>query len=424
MKIFFAILVAVNPLLLQAQFGSRLLNKVKNKVDQRVDQKTDKAIDKTLDEAEGKKQPAGAAAPAAGNEAAATNNAPATQSYAAYDFVPGAQVIYSNSFEGEKPGELPTGWNSSGNSSVVTLNTKSGNWVQLQQNAVTLTDNNNAFTENCTVEFDLVFQHHFNGMVLPLFCFGLLNSGDRPANDNSLLQEYKKNYAFELKVQPGVQNDSHMHLQAFSGNTTYLNTEIKRFKQLQTMYDGIHVAMQVQKERLRIWFNGEKLYDLPKAITAGTILNQLYFAVKGSAYNDAQVGFYIGNIKIAKGLPDTRHKLIEEGKFSTTGILFDVNAATIRPESNGVLKEIADVLTKFPDVKVKVIGHTDSDGNDASNLSLSKKRAEAVRQSLISDFAIDAARIETDGKGESQPVGDNKTREGKAANRRVEFIKQ
>ncbi|MDO9374626.1 MAG: OmpA family protein, partial [Ferruginibacter sp.] len=134
-------------------------------------------------------------------------------------------------------------------------------------------------------------------------------------------------------------------------------------------------------------------------------------------------GMYVSNIKVAQGLPDTRHKLVEEGKFSTTAILFDLNAATIKPESAGVLKEIAGVLNEYKDFKVKIIGHTDTDGTDAANLTLSQKRAVAVKEALVNDHAVDAGRIETDGKGETVPVGDNKTKEGRAQNRRVEFVK-
>lgn len=74
-------------------------------------------------------------------------------------------------------------------------------------------------------------------------------------------------------------------------------------------------------------------------------------------------------------------------------------------------------------MKIKIVGHTDSDGADADNLLLSKKRAESVKDKLVSSYQIDAARISTDGKGEAEPLADNKTKEGKAANRRVEFIK-
>ena len=74
-------------------------------------------------------------------------------------------------------------------------------------------------------------------------------------------------------------------------------------------------------------------------------------------------------------------------------------------------------------VKIKIIGHTDSDGTDAANLELSKKRSDAVKAALVKDYSIEESRLQTDGKGESVPVGDNKTKEGKAQNRRVEFIK-
>jgi outer membrane protein OmpA-like peptidoglycan-associated protein len=72
---------------------------------------------------------------------------------------------------------------------------------------------------------------------------------------------------------------------------------------------------------------------------------------------------------------------------------------------------------------VKIVGHTDSDGSDAANLDLSKKRAASVKESLTKDFGIDEARMETDGKGESEPIDKNDTPVGKANNRRVEFIK-
>ena len=172
-----------------------------------------------------------------------------------------------------------------------------------------------------------------------------------------------------------------------------------------------------------MWMDARKIFDIPRAMNTSDTMNQLYFFLEGSNYQENEIGLFISNIKIATGLPDTRHKLIDEGKFSTTGILFDVNAATIKPESSGVLKEIGSLLNEHKDVKIKIIGHTDSDGTDAANLELSKKRAEAVKAALAKDYSIEESRVQTDGKGESAPVGDNKTKEGKAQNRRVEFIK-
>ena len=133
--------------------------------------------------------------------------------------------------------------------------------------------------------------------------------------------------------------------------------------------------------------------------------------------------FLIGNMRLAIGAPDTRNRLITEGRFSTTGILFDVNSDKIKPGSYRTLKEIAGILSESADVKVKIVGHTDSDGDDAKNLDLSKRRAASVKIALAKEFGISEDRMETDGMGETKPATDNKTAEGKAQNRRVEFIK-
>ena len=74
-------------------------------------------------------------------------------------------------------------------------------------------------------------------------------------------------------------------------------------------------------------------------------------------------------------------------------------------------------------MNIKIVGHTDSDGDDAKNLELSKRRAESVKNALSNDFGIAADRIQTDGAGESMPIVPNTTVEQKAKNRRVEFIK-
>ena len=115
--------------------------------------------------------------------------------------------------------------------------------------------------------------------------------------------------------------------------------------------------------------------------------------------------------------------MLTDGKWVTHGILFDVNSDRVKAESYGALKEISNVLAESKDVKVQVVGNTDSDGDDAQNLDLSKRRAAAVRDVLVKQFGIDGARLMTDGKGESQPIDKNDTPAGKANNRRVEFVK-
>lgn len=437
-KVFLFSLIFIVPFVSGAQVD-KLFKKVKDKVNYRVDKNVNKAIDKSLDEAEQSVKNggnAGGSSSTPSTPSASTNGSPVNsttgtatppaglKSYARYDFVPGEKIIYTNDFASDNMGELPTGWNSNGSGAVVTIDGQKGNWAQFYQNSVYLTDNKESFTENFTVEFDLILRRQNPKAAFPQFAFGFFSSGTESTTSNEFLKEYAKNFATELKIQPYDNNGSHIHFESLEAYKRFLNTDIKKTPELEKQFNKvIHVAMQVQKERLRIWMNEEKLYDLPKAIKAGTDFNQLFFAVKRYGGPDDEIGYNVTNIKIAKGIPDTRHKLIEEGAFSTTGILFDVNTATIKPESNGVLTEIAGILKKHSDVKIKIAGHTDSDGTDAANLELSRKRAAAVKDALVKDFGIDAVRIETEGKGETTPVADNKTKEGKAANRRVEFIK-
>ena len=87
----------------------------------------------------------------------------------------------------------------------------------------------------------------------------------------------------------------------------------------------------------------------------------------------------------------------------------------------GALLDISKILKEVTS-PVKIVGHTDADGDDASNLKLSEQRAETVKSILVSQFNIDENKLITEGRGETQPIADNKTAEGKAQNRRVEFI--
>jgi outer membrane protein OmpA-like peptidoglycan-associated protein len=106
------------------------------------------------------------------------------------------------------------------------------------------------------------------------------------------------------------------------------------------------------------------------------------------------------------------------------GIYFSFNRAEIRPESERVLQEIAVVLQKHPDWKLRVDGHTDGVGSDAANLELSRRRSAAVKAALVSRHGIDGARLTTEGHGESSPQDTNATPEGRARNRRVELRRE
>jgi outer membrane protein OmpA-like peptidoglycan-associated protein len=104
------------------------------------------------------------------------------------------------------------------------------------------------------------------------------------------------------------------------------------------------------------------------------------------------------------------------------GILFDVDKATLRPESMGSINEIYNLLKKNSSLKFEIDGHTDNTGTSAHNLDLSQQRADAVKTQLVS-MGIDASRLTTKGLGDTKPIDTNDTPEGKANNRRVEFLK-
>lgn len=104
------------------------------------------------------------------------------------------------------------------------------------------------------------------------------------------------------------------------------------------------------------------------------------------------------------------------------GITFDVNKTTIKPESENTLRKALKTLTTYTDISVEIAGHTDSDGSEKSNQKLSQGRADSVKDWLVRQ-GVDANRISTVGYGEDKPVGDNKTKEGKQKNRRIEFTR-
>lgn len=420
------LLIAILPLASEAQLGG-LMNKVKNKVNQRVDNKVDQSIDKALDDVEGKPTAKASAPVATASEkkvAETKTEEPALKSYSKFDFIPGERILYAEDFAQDVIGELPVNWNASGKGETVTIEGKSGKWLRLYQGNSYLPGNNKVFGENFTVEFDLIyfFQPKVTGYVLPNAEFGLFSSAGADPTDNSFLKDHNNINSVDVEIHPGGSTGSRL-ISYKKGSSNFASDRVPVNGYMEQFNKVLHYSIQVQKQRFRLWINETKIFDIPRAVNLGDTLNQVFFSMEGSNYKDDEIGLYLTNIKVATGVPDTRHKLIEEGKFSTTGILFDFQSATIKPESYGVIKELASVLKENASVKIKVVGHTSSDGDDAANMELSKQRSAAVKDLLVKEHGIDAERIQTEGKGETQPVADNKTKEGKAQNRRVEFIK-
>jgi hypothetical protein len=339
-------------LLSQAQLRG-ILNKVKNKAEQTADKKVDAEIDKAFAESNGKSQQPEASTPVAKESMQPLPDDRSIKSFSKYDFMSGDSILYAEDFQQEAIGELPTNWNTSGSGEVTTLDKYPGQWLRLHKGFTYLSSNQKQFGENYTVEFDMILQLKNNGWMYPEVFFGLFASKNEPNGGNNFLKEYRKNSAVIAALFPAEFKATKIRMNSYFDNKGYFNGDNKAFEALEKTYGTpVHVAIQVQKERFRMWINEEKLFDVPKGIPTGNIMNQLFFQVGYTNYAEEQYGIFINNIKVATGRPDTRHKLVEEGKFSTTGILFDFQSAVIRPESYAVIKEIATAL-KDSDIKIK-----------------------------------------------------------------------
>jgi len=406
----------------QFNIGGRIENKVNNRVNNRIDNGIDKGLDgvekgakgdKEKKESEPKEQeendqssPGEAESQNVGK--AKPQDQPAMQTYSRYDFIPGEKVLFYDDFSEVAVGDFPASWNTNASGEVVKTNIFPGNWFKMIGSGCVALDEGLKLPDNYTIEYDVVpypvEENNTN------FEFGFyLYSAENPKDLN------------EGGAVPGLKGGIKMSF-GYRGTYSAYNEEgytINGDKEDAIMESGkkYRLSFWVQKTRLRVYQDEVKIFDLPKVFKPGFQANMMRFELWESSNP------MISNFRIAAGLPDMRNKLITEGKLVSYGIYFDVNKDVVKPESYGTLKGIADVLKENPDVRVKIVGHTDSDGADANNLDLSKRRGTSVKSELIKSFGIDASRLESDGMGEIKPVAPNDTPVNKAMNRRVEFIK-
>ncbi len=450
------LMLAVTPAVSVAQVrindpGRVVERQAENRANRKIDQAVDKGLDsveegignlfkkKDKKTAETQPKPSGQAGNANGNadndpagngDNAANADAdgkpakPTLKSYSKFDFIPGEKIVAIEDFSQDAVGDFPARWNTNSSGEVVTIEGTEGKWLMLGPEGVFHPEFITALPENFTLEFNLATTTEFS------FYSGYLRTVIAevavPAKEFTNWKGFdggKKN-GLEIALHPKDAGGS-QGLSAFNVFGEDGASMMKNEKSIPAFHTPDHNVVKVsvwrQKTRLRVYVDDYKVWDLPRAFDATRKYNFIAFSNQG--YHEEANRYFVSNLRLAVGAPDTRSKLITEGKFSTTGIHFDVSSATIKPESYGTLKEIAAVLTENAGVSVKIIGHTDSDGDDAANFALSKKRSEAVKAALSADFGIDGSRMETDGKGEAEPAAPNTTAEGKAGNRRVEFVK-
>jgi OmpA-OmpF porin, OOP family len=417
-----------------AQVLKRLADRAKQKLENKAGDKVDKEIDETVDGKKKKKttdtdksdqeeKDANTTSESSGGEeeVASSDKPVKLQAYSKYDFVPGDKVVAYEDFSKTDIGDFPERWNTNATGEVVTINSKPGKWLKINKEGIFHPEFITSLPENFTLEFDLGVNNGWNSYPIHLNIAYLPTPEEYQRYGHYV--QYNGNHNVHLNIKPAIDDryaGNSKLLIAKDGNYTVNNDVTFKTFDGQKKNFG-HVSVWRQKQRLRVYLNGEKLWDIPRAFDNETQYNAITFAMQGWYKEDDY--YLLSNIRLALGAPDTRNKLITEGKFVTRGILFDVNSDVIKPESYGALKDIANVLKENADVKVNIIGHTDADGDDKANLELSKRRASAVKKALSGEFGIEESRMQTDGKGESAPVDKNDNVLGKANNRRVEFVK-
>ena len=401
----------------KAQLKDILKQKVGEGVKQSTQNTADKAADKELDKLFNKKNKSGENNSDKNNTTSQDKNnlqqQPSLKTYSKYDFIPGAKILGYDDFSGNAIGDFPAKWTTNASGEVMKVDSHDGKWLNISKEGYYLPEFIKVLPDNFTIEYDLIFipLATRDGPNTAAVGLQFINKTGKTAFDYGPDRSY-------FEIDPYMNNINVATYTKMGDKLLANEFNVKGLNRNSIL--NYHVAVWRQKNRLRVYLNETKVVDVPSLLSPDIKYNTIRFA---TALNNDGSTWLLSNFKYASGLPDTRNKLITEGKFSTTGILFDVNASTIKASSYGTLKDIATVLKENSELKVKIIGHTDNDGNDASNIELSKKRANAVKDFLVKEFGIDESRMQTDGKGETQPIAPNNSAEGKAQNRRVEFIK-
>lgn len=397
----------------EAQILGKLKNKaaeaaeraVINKTEQKVTKETNKAMDTLLNEKGSKPAPAqttsNTPAPAPAGETNAGDAVANTHLWFKYNFVPGDEIIFADDLSREENGEFPSRWDLlKGNAENASLNGEAVIKMDNDTYIAPLMNKEKYLPEVFTLEFDAYFDkaYHTYQNYRILFYPGVAG-GAQVAGGYLYPLQIRMNGAEIRKVEEGNNTRHYEKYGEITGN-------IPGWK---------HIAISYNKRALKVFIDEDRVLNIPNIDIDPSVLSI-------QAYTVGDMTRAIKNIRIAEGGKKLYDRVVSDGKIVTRGIMFDVNKAILKPESMGVINEIAALMKEHQDLKFSIEGHTDSDGDDSLNLKLSEQRATAVKEALA-NAGIDGSRMQVKGMGESKPVSDNTSPEGKANNRRVEFVK-
>lgn len=349
-------------------------------------------------------QAANAQAPAA-NTAEQVKGSGTFKAYSNYDFVPGDKIVFEDNFVDDQDGEFPAHWNLGRGQAVLN---KLGD-----REALLITDGNFAhvspvikgagyLTDTFTIEFD----SYTNGGYGPHIFFYDNNNDARQAEHTVAQVNICAGNGWNgvNVVTTDNKTDLTGNYPSEIGGDNYQNK-------------WHHVAIVYRHKQIKVYVDQFRVLTVPGIDIAPK-------AIDIEGIGSIQNPVVISNFRIANGGGmNMWNKKVTDAKIVTHGINFDIDKATLKPESMGTLNMISKILNDNPDIKYEIDGHTDNSGGMSHNLLLSQQRAEAVKQQLTV-MGIDANRLYAKGFGDTKPINENVTIEGRANNRRVEFVKK
>ena len=412
------------------RLGQRAKNAVENKLGEKVEQGVNDALDGKIGTKEKKEKADKQTADSVSQDSVAMPDAkvpaqPKKQvetSYAKTDFVPGDEIFFEDTFENEQIGEFPLCWDLL-DGYVETASLEGRKVLAFTDNGLgqvmPLMKGNkwNWLPEIFTLEFDLFVApiSEDGGSTLDMrLCFG-----DRGASDYYNASSYvdfryredgSSNLAWSLrKPSSSAQTAGNKQL-GLSPSFDDYNAKDNPLK----AGEWNHFAFSFNKRAFKGYVNGFRIINVPAMEAPG----YFYF---NSASQYAYSG--ISNVRLAQGAVPLYDRLMSEGKIITYAITFETGKADLKPESMVEINRVAKLMKDNPGLEFEVQGHCDATGSDKVNDPLSQKRAEAIVAALVEE-GIAEARLTPVGKGSHQPIASNSTDEGRAKNRRVEFVKK
>jgi len=421
MKIRILMALAAAFMLSATTADAQILGKLKDKVVQKVKQKVDKEVDKTIDGVlEGKNGQNTDQTTTTTEKSTQENTPDVTTTNQKSDFVPGSVVIFEDKFEGEKQGEFPSKWDLDGGAvEIANIGGRTvPQWTEGGDILPLMKENQyNYLTEEFTIEWDVYISKQSDDWGDMTHEIGLMT---REEDVNSW-----NNYAayVEIWYRPS-DGGSYVRWHCQKPTDGVVENSVGDEKTNIKIGTWNHFAISFNKRAFKFYVNGVRVCNVPNMLQP----RYIKYTGSGSEYPYS----CISNMRIAKGAvelydrnaTDAVAKAMEAtGKFVTNNILFVTGKADLKPESMTEIQKIANYMKKNPTVRFEVQGHCDNQGTDAVNDPLSQKRAEAVVKAL-EGLGVDGFNLKAVGKGSHEPVADNKTEEGRAQNRRVEFIKR